>query len=146
MVRRVGGTGRISRPFHPFFVGLGGALLMAALFTDYMYFSNALMQWANFSAWLITGGLVVALIAAIVLLIEVLLGRTGRIRWLDFGLVAVAAILSLFNVFVHTRDAWTSVVPTGITLSIIVTILLLVAGLRGWCITTADVAERGASQ
>lgn len=146
MVRRVVGAAPISRLFHPFFVGLGGALLMAALFTDYMYSSNALMQWANFSAWLITGGLVVALIAAIVLLVEISLGRTGPIRWLDFGLVAAAAILSLVNVFVHTRDAWTSVVPTGITLSVIVSILLLVAGLRGWCITAAKVAERGASQ
>jgi len=115
---------------------------MAALFTDYMYSSNALMQWANFSAWLITGGLVLALIAAIVLLIEFLLGRTGPIRWLDFGLVAVAALLSLLNVFVHTRDAWTSVVPTGITLSLIVTILLVVAGLRGWRVTMRGDARR----
>jgi len=127
---------------HPFFIGLGGALLMAALFTDYMYSSNALMQWANFSAWLITGGLVLALIAAIVLLIEFVLGGTGPIRWLDFGLVAVAALLSLLNVFVHTRDAWTSVVPTGITLSFIVTILLVVAGLRGWRVTTRSDARR----
>src|ERR1700759_5047643 len=92
--------GRPSRPFHPFFVGLGGALLIAALFTDCMYASNALMQWANFSAWLITGGLVLALIAVIVLLIDFALGRAGPIRWLDFGLVGVAAILSLINVFV----------------------------------------------
>lgn len=50
------------------------------------------------------------------------------------------------NVFVHTRDAWTSVVPTGITLSIIVTVLLLVAGLRGWCVTTIRTAGRGESE
>ena len=137
------GTGPLPRPIHPFFVGLGSTLLMAALFTDYMYLSNALMQWANFSAWLITGGLVLALVAVIVLVIEVFAGRTGPIRWFDFALVGVAAILSLVNVFVHTRDAWTSVVPTGITLSVIVTILLLVAGLRGWCVTTTGFADRG---
>jgi uncharacterized membrane protein len=57
--------GRVRPPLHPLFVGLGGALLMAALFTDYMYSSNALMQWANFSAWLIVGGLVLALVALI---------------------------------------------------------------------------------
>ncbi|WP_404712406.1 DUF2231 domain-containing protein [Sphingomonas sp. MMS24-J13] len=142
MARRAG-TGPVPGPWHPFFVGLGGALLMAALATDAMYSSNALMQWANFSAWLITGGLVLALIAAIVLLIELALGRTGPIRWLDFGLLAGAAILSLVNVFVHTRDAWTSVVPTGITLSIIVTLLLLVAGLRGWRVTAIGRAGRG---
>jgi uncharacterized membrane protein len=137
------GPARIRRPFHPFFVGLGGALLMAALVTDFIYSSNSLMQWANFSAWLITGGLILALISAIVLIIDFALGRTGRIRWLDFGLLAVAAVLSIVNVFIHTRDAWTSVVPSGITISAIVTILLAVAGLRGWCVTTIRFTGRG---
>lgn len=126
---------------HPFFIGLGGALLMAALFTDYMYSSNSLMQWANFSAWLIAGGLVLALVSAIALGIDFALGRAGAIRWLDFTLVAAAAILSLINVFVHTRDAWTSVVPTGITLSLIVAILLLIAGIRGWSVTGVRIAK-----
>ncbi|MBA2933947.1 hypothetical protein HZF05_07520 [Sphingomonas sp. CGMCC 1.13654] len=134
---------RVVRPLHPFFVGLGGALLMAALFTDFMYSSNSLMQWANFSAWLITGGLILALVSAIVLIIDFALGRGGPIRWLDFGLLAVAAVLSIVNVFIHTRDAWTSVVPSGITISAIVTILLAVAGLRGWCVTATRLAGRG---
>src|SRR6478609_7846493 len=88
---------------HPFFVSLGGSLLMAALFTDYMYSSNSLIQWANFSAWLITCGLILALVSAIVLAIEIALRRTGPIRWLDFIVLAGAAILSIINVLVHTR-------------------------------------------
>jgi uncharacterized membrane protein len=134
--------GRVRKPFHPFFVGLGGALLMAALFTDSMYSSNSLMQWANFSAWLITGGLILALISAIVLVIDFALRRAGPIRWLDFGLLAAAAVLSIVNVFIHTRDAWTSVVPSGIAISAIVTILLAVVGLRGWCVTAIRFAGR----
>lgn len=137
------GPGRVRRPFHPFFVGLGGALLMAGLFTDCMYSSNSLMQWANFSVWLITGGLILALVSAIVLVIDLALGRAGPIRWLDFGLLAAAAVLSIVNVFIHTRDAWTSVVPSGITISAIVTILLTVAGVRGWCVTAICFAGRG---
>ena len=69
---------------HPIFGGPAAALLIAALFTDYMYYSTALMQWANFSAWLIVGGLVVALVAAIFLVIDLLLGRAGPISWLEF--------------------------------------------------------------
>ena len=130
-------------PYHPFFVGLGGALLMAALFTDFMYSGNSLMQWANFSAWLITGGLILALIAAIALIIDFALGRAGPIRWLDFCLLAAAAVLSIANVFIHTRDAWTSVVPSGITISAVVTILMAVAGLRGWRVTAIRFAGRG---
>jgi uncharacterized membrane protein len=125
------------RLLHPFFIGLGGALLMAALFSDYMYYSNSLIQWSNFSGWLILGGLVLALVAAIFLVIEVVLGRAGPIRWPDFLLLAVAVVLSIFNELVHTRDAWTTVVPTGITLSAIVALLLLIAGLRGWTVTAA---------
>jgi uncharacterized membrane protein len=142
MARPIRGS-RTHAPLHPFFVGLGGALLIAALFTDYMYASNSLSQWANFSVWLITGGLVLALIATIFLVVDVALGWAGAIRWFDFRLIVAAAILSLVNVFVHTRDAWTSVVPTGITLSTIVTILLLAAGLRGWCVTAVKSADRG---
>jgi hypothetical protein len=33
---------------------------------------------------------------------------------------------------VHSRDAWTSVVPQGILLSAVSTILLFIAGARGW--------------
>ena len=137
---------RVPRLLHPFFISLGSALLMAALFTDYMYYCNSLIQWSNFSAWLITGGLVFALTALVFLLIDFGLGRAGPISWLDFILVGAAAILSLFNALVHTRDAWTSVVPTGITLSAMVTILLLAAGIRGWAVTTERVTERGGSQ
>lgn len=135
-------TERGARLLHPFFISLGGTLLMAALFTDFMYSSNGLMQWSNFSGWLIVGGLVLALVSAITLAAEVASGRAGTIRWLDFTLLAAAAILSIVNVLVHTRDAWTSVVPTGITLSAIVALLLLVAGVRGWTVTVPRASER----
>lgn len=133
-----------TRLLHPFLIGLAGTLLIAAAFTDAMYVSNALMQWANFSAWLITGGLVLALVAALLLLVDALFGNAGQVRLLDFGLVAAAGILSLFNVFVHTRDGWTSVMPSGIVLSAIVAILLLIAGARGWRVTETKSARRGA--
>ncbi|WP_346733021.1 DUF2231 domain-containing protein [Methylobacterium sp. GC_Met_1] len=142
MARQIGGA-RTPRQLHPLFVGLSGALLMAALFTDSMYLSNALIQWANFSAWLITGGLVLALFAALVLVLDFVLGRAGPISWPDFGLLAVAAMLSIVNDFIHTRDGWTSVVPSGITVSAIVAILLLIAGLRGWCVTYLKTPARG---
>jgi len=137
---------RAPKLLHPFFVGVGGTLLMAALFTDYMYSCNSLMQWANFSAWLITGGLIFALIAVVFLLIDYAIGNAGPISWLDFILVGAAAILSIFNVLVHSRDAWTSVVPTGITLSLIVTLLLLVAGIRGWAVTAERAPRQGESE
>jgi len=120
---------------HRGFVGAGSALLIAAFVTDIMYYRTALTQWANFSAWLIVFGLVMALVAAVLLLLDFLLRRAGRMNWFHFILVSVAALLSIFNLLVHSRDAWTSVVPDGIVLSAIVTVLLLIAGLGGWSLT-----------
>jgi len=128
---------------HPFFVSLGGSLLIAAFATDIMYSQNSLIQWSNASEWLIAVGLLFALIAAIVLLIEGISGRAGPISWLDFILLAVAAILSLVNAFVHSRDAWTTVVPEGIWLSGISALLLVIVGLRGWRATAVPEIREG---
>ena len=122
---------------HPGFIATGSTLLVAALATDVMYYRTSIWQWSNASAWLIAAGLVLALVAAVVLVIDFLTGRAGRIVWGPFLLVAAAALLSLVNVLVHSRDAWTSVVPEGLGLSVVVSILLLIAAVGGWRVTTA---------
>lgn len=116
---------------------------MTAFATDLMYSQNALMQWSNASEWLIAVGLVFALLGAIALLIDVALGH-GPISWLDFILLGAAAILSLVNVFVHSRDAWTSVVPQGLWLSGVVTLLILIVAIRGWRATKLVFVRDGA--
>ena len=130
---------------HPSFIGAGATLLIAGLATDIMYWDTSNWQWANSSAWLIAAGLVLALVATIVLIVDLFTGRAGRINWISFLLVAAAALLSLLNVFVHSRDAWTSVVPQGISLSVIVTILLLMAAVTGWRVTTVRTIAIGDS-
>jgi uncharacterized membrane protein len=127
---------RVQAPLlHRGFIAAGGTLLIAAFGTDYTYYTTSLWQWANFSAWLITAGLIVMGIAAILLLIDFATGRAGRLDKGSFILVAAATLLSLANALVHSRDAWTSVVPQGILLSAVSTILLLIAGARGWSLT-----------
>ena len=117
---------------HPPFVSAAAALLIAAFVTDLFYYQTSIMQWANFSVWLITGGLAVALVAAIVLLVDFLLGHTGRIHRIEFSGLVIVALLSIVNAFVHSRDAYTAVVPDGLELSALVTLILLVLGWRGW--------------
>ncbi|WP_426611190.1 DUF2231 domain-containing protein [Bradyrhizobium sp. McL0616] len=128
---------------HPSFIGAGATLLIAGLATDIMYWDTSNWQWANSSSWLIAAGLVLALFATMALIIDLLTGRAGRINWISFLLVAAAALLSLLNVFIHSRDAWTSVVPQGISLSVIVTILLLMAAVRGWKVTAVRTCSTG---
>jgi uncharacterized membrane protein len=131
---------------HPPFVSVGGSLLIAAFASDLMYYQTSLMAWANSSAWLITAGLVLALLAAVALLTDVATGRAVTISWLDFVLLTGASLLSLVNVFVHSRDAWTSVVPEGIWLSAVVAILLVIEAFRGWTATTAPVVRERDSE
>jgi uncharacterized membrane protein len=126
------GRSRARAQLHRGFIGAGGILLIAAFGTDCIYYRTALWQWANFSAWLITAGLIVTLVAVILLLIDFATGRAGRLNTISLILVAAAALLSLVNAFVHSRDAWTSVVPQGILLSAASTILLLIVGWQGW--------------
>jgi uncharacterized membrane protein len=134
-MRRPIGRSRARAPLHRGFIGASGVLLIAAFSTDYTYYTTALWQWANFSAWLITAGLIVMLVAVILLPIDFATGRSGRLNTGSFILVTTAALLSLVNAFVHNRDAWTSVVPQGILLSAVSAILLVIAGARGWSLT-----------
>jgi uncharacterized membrane protein len=47
-------------------------------------------------------------------------------------------VLSIVNVLVHSRDGYTAVVPTGLALSGLVTVLLLSLAVGGWGLTYSD--------
>jgi uncharacterized membrane protein len=44
----------------------------------------------------------------------------------------VVLILATLNMLVHSRDAWTSVVPVGLILSALTVAILLYTGWMGW--------------
>ena len=44
----------------------------------------------------------------------------------------ILLVLATFDVLVHARDAWTSVVPTGIILSAIIVLIMPITGWLGW--------------
>jgi uncharacterized membrane protein len=103
------------------------------------------MQWANFSVWLITAGLVMGGFAAVAGLIDHLGNRGVRREGAAIVhiLIGIAVLLiELVNAFVHSRDGWTSVVPTGLILSIVGVVLLLVGNWLG----TDPVYRQGAGR
>lgn len=122
------------RAWHPRLVGVGAVLLIAAWGTDAAYAHSLLFEWENFSMWLLTAGLVLAAFAGIALSFDIASYRTKKIDMRRFGGFAVAAMLSLWNVLVHSRDAYTAVVPTGLELSTLVSAILLILGWRGWSV------------
>lgn len=102
----------------------------AALASDITYLNSAQIQWTNFSAWLISGGLLgggCALIWSIIALFR----RRGSAKS-RLAIVAVMlglmVIAGLINAFQHSRDGWSSVGTTGLILSIISSILAVSAG------------------
>jgi len=122
-------------PLHVIFVPFPLVCFVATFFTDIVYWQSANMQWANLSAWLLAVGLVVSIIAVITGLIDFLGShqiRNLRAAWIHAVGNSVVIILSILNSFVHSRDAYTSVVPTGLILSGLVVLILLVTGWNGW--------------
>jgi uncharacterized membrane protein len=119
---------------HPRLIGAGAALLIAALATDVTYAKTLLFQWDNFSIWLLTCGLVLAAFAGLALVLDVVLHRITASNWWRFAGFSAAALLSLLNALVHSRDAYTAVVPEGLELSALVTAILVIVGGRGWSV------------
>jgi hypothetical protein len=74
--------------------------------------------WERFSIWLIVAGLILAGLAAIAYVIDLASGRQiDSPAWPRVVGYALAVLLSLMNAFVHSRDGYTAVVPTGLMLS-----------------------------
>ena len=110
------------------------ACFTGALLTDITYAQTALIQWANFSAWLLAFGMLTGGIAFLLGLIDLVLAdrcaRTAFV-WAQVGVSVAVLAVALVNNFVHARDGWTSVVPTGLTLSAVTVLLMLVSGVLG---------------
>jgi uncharacterized membrane protein len=116
----------------PILVSFPIAYFTAAFVTDLAYWQTAAVLWETFSDWLITAGLITAGFAAIVFVIDVVRGKRSRtLAWPHAVGYALAVLLSLLNAFVHSRDGYTAVVPTGLTLSALVVVILLIAGWAG---------------
>ena len=117
---------RGGQPIHRILVPFPIACFTGALVTDIVYWQTADIMWETFSDWLITVGLIMAGFAIIAFVIDVLGGKRIRnLAWSHAVGYALAVLLSLLNAFVHSRDGYTAVVPTGLTLSGLVVVILL---------------------
>ena len=120
----------MQRPLHPLHAVLLAStvpLFLGVLLADVAYFNTYEVQWKNFAAWLLVGGLVfcgLALLWALFALIRV--GWRVR-RSAIYLLVLLAAwVLGFVNALVHASDAWASM-PGALILSTIVTALVFAA-------------------
>jgi uncharacterized membrane protein len=120
------------QPILPTLVPFPIACFAGALVTDLAYWKTADVMWETFSDWLITAGLIMAGFAIIAFVIDVVGRKPIRtLAWPHAVGYPLAFLLSLVNVFVHSRDGYTAVVPTGLTLSALVVVILLFTGWAG---------------
>jgi len=120
------------RPIHKILVSFSAAYFAGALVTDLAYWQMPDVLWERFSIWLITAGLIMAGVATIAYVID-LAGRRqiDRPTWPRVVGYGLAVLLSLINAFVHSRDGYTAVVPTGLMLSGLVIVVLLLTAWVG---------------
>ncbi len=115
---------RVRQPLFSSLMSFPASCFVLTLLADIVYARSYNMTWETASVWLLTIGLLAAFVIVLVGLFQAFVqglwpSMVSRIGY------AIVLILSIFNAFVHSRDGYTSVVPTGLTLSVIAVILLL---------------------
>jgi uncharacterized membrane protein len=121
-------------PLHAMLAPIPLVLFMGTLLTDIAYWQTTNMFWADMSDWLLTVGVVIFALIAAAGLIDFLADRRTRERGAARIHVLgslIALVLAIFNALIHTRDAYTSVVPAGLALSALVVLVLVVSGWAG---------------
>ncbi|NJN86157.1 MAG: DUF2231 domain-containing protein [Leptolyngbyaceae cyanobacterium SL_7_1] len=119
-------------PLHPVIVTFPVAFLVTVLATDAAYWLTDDGFWARMSFWLIAGGLVSGVVAAITGMLDFI--RIGRVRerragWAHMvGNIGVLG-LTLINFLLRLNNVEGAVLPTGLILSAVVSVLL---GITGW--------------
>jgi uncharacterized membrane protein len=125
------GIGR--QPIYRRLAAFAGSCFVGTLATDIAYARTADLMWADFSDWLVTVGVIVGYLTIVVAVIEMITIRSPLRRRPTLPYAVgnfIALIIATVDMLVHTRDAWTSVVPLGLTLSAVVVLVLILTAWR----------------
>ncbi len=127
------GVPRPLHPLHAILLAFPLPLFLGALFSDLAYWVSFHVQWANFAAWLITGGLVFGAFAVLWALVDLLRGGRARRKRLAlyFAVLLAMWVTGFVNALVHAKDAWAAM-PDALYLSAITALLALVAAWMGY--------------
>jgi len=116
---------------------------VAGLVFDILYASTAELLWGKGAAWLITIGLLFAIVPRVVNLVQVwITSRRSALAAdrIDFALNLLAIVAAVVNAFVHSRDAY-GIVPANVWLSAC-TVLLMSLGHVIMAVRQATPGER----
>jgi uncharacterized membrane protein len=119
-------------PLHPVLIPFPIAFLTGALVTDVVYWATNTNFWPQMSFWLIAAGLVMGALSAVLGVVDFLTIERVRAHtagWIHGGGNALALILTIANLWLRRDDVATAVIPWGLVLSVVVAVLL---GIAGW--------------
>jgi uncharacterized membrane protein len=124
---------RALHPLHAIVLAFPLPAFLGAWISDLAYASTYQIQWSNFAAWLIVGGLAGGAVALACVLTELARDRAARTqRTIVYATVLASMwLLGLVNAFVHGKDAW-AIMPEAVWLSFVTTALALVAAWIGF--------------
>jgi len=119
-------------PLHTILLAFPFPLFLGALVSDLAYWASFHVQWANFSSWLIAGGLLVGAFALLWALVNLFRRGTAKGRPALYFVVLLAMwVLGFVNALVHAKDAW-AIMPEALYLSAIAALLALIAAWIGY--------------
>jgi uncharacterized membrane protein len=134
----------IGRPILAIVVSFPMACFCGALATDIAYALTANMMWTDFSAWLLAAGMLFGALAAIGGFVDVVVDRRMRAHPRLWPVVIGSFLVLSFGLLdnlIHSRDAWTSVMPFGLVLSAVTVVVTLVTAWLGY----ATASQRGSN-
>lgn len=122
-------------PIHPMLIPFPIVFFVSTLACDLAYLTNGNPEWVRVTQWLLGAGVIMGLLAAVFGIID-LLGEP-RVRalptvWWHASGNVLAVLISIYNFCVRYMDGEAAVRPTGLILSIIVVLILLFTGWKGW--------------
>jgi uncharacterized membrane protein len=123
----------VGPPIHPMLVVAAACCFIGTLLTDLAYWRTANIAWSDFSTWLVSAGAILSVLAVLAAIFDHV-GR--RLAWTSseplYGIALLAAtVIGIIDMLIHTHDAWTSVVPWGLGLSVLTVVVILFTGWMG---------------
>jgi uncharacterized membrane protein len=122
-------------PIHPMLIPFPIAFFVSTFLCDLAYWKTANTMWPTASLWLLGAGLIMAALAAVIGLIDVMGDQQIRNlndAWLHAGGNILAVLIELYNWYSRYVHGESAVIPTGLVLSFVVVLILLFTGWKGW--------------
>lgn len=123
---------RSIHPLHAILLAGAVPLFLGTLLADIAYAASYEVQWKNFAAWSIVGGLVFGVLALLWGLVGLLRADSrGRQQVLAVLLLFAACVVGFVNALAHAMDVWESM-PAALVLSAIGAVLAIAATILGF--------------